>query len=119
MHESIKNSIQLVGDGFEIIGVAAIVIGFLMATGFAVYYFLKKKYRGHLLFKNYRQNLARSILIGLEFLVAGDIIRTVAGDLTLTGVATLAGIVIIRLILGLALEAEVEPGKKRPRVRLA
>lgn len=112
MHDIVKNYIQLIGDWFEIVGVAVIVLGFFVATWFAIRYYFKKNYRGHRLFKYYRQNLARAILIGLEFLVAGDIIRTVAGDLTLDGVATLAGIVLIRIVLGMTLETEVEPKKK-------
>lgn len=106
MHESIKTIIQAAGDMFEIIGVGCIVIGFVVATVMALRYLLNKKHDGYWLFKYYRQNLARAILIGLEFLVAGDIIRTVAGDLTLEGVVTLAGVVAIRIVLGITLEAE-------------
>lgn len=76
------------------------------------------KEKGHVLFRDYRQNLARSILLGLEFLVAGDIIRTVAGDLTLMGVATLGGVVLIRIALGLALQSELEPKTKIQKPRL-
>lgn len=110
MHEIIKNNIQTIGDFVEIIGVAVILVGFLVATILALRRFISRQRRGHELFRYYRQNLARAILIGLEFLVAGDIIRTVAGDLTLEGVVTLGGVVLIRIILGITLEAELEPG---------
>ena len=55
-----------------------------------------------------RSNLGRVILVGLELLVAADIIHTVLVDLTLESVAALAGIVIIRTLLSFSLEAEIE-----------
>lgn len=62
----------------------------------------------HHLYRFYRQNLARSILIGLEFLVAGDIIRSVGGELSFDSVLILAIIVIIRSFLGMEFEMEIE-----------
>lgn len=56
----------------------------------------------------FRSQLGRSILLGLEFLVAADIIHTVLVDLTLENVAALAGIVIIRTLLSFSLETEIE-----------
>ena len=56
----------------------------------------------------FRSNLGRAILVGLEFLVAADIIHTVLVELTLQNVAALAGIVIIRTLLSFSLEAEIE-----------
>jgi uncharacterized membrane protein len=52
--------------------------------------------------------LGRVLLLGIEVLVAGDIIRTVAIDLTLTAVAELAGIVAIRTFLSWTIELETE-----------
>lgn len=119
MHEIIKDYIQIIGDSVETIGIAVIITGFILATIFAIRSLWAGEMKGHALFRSYRQNLARSILLGLEFLVAGDIIRTVAGDLTLIGVATLGGVVLIRIALGLALQAEVEPRSKKSKPRLA
>ncbi len=59
-------------------------------------------------YQQFRQNLARSIILGLEFLIAGDIIRTVTVDQTLTGAAVLALIVLIRVMLSLMLQFEIE-----------
>ena len=59
-------------------------------------------------YQQFRQNLARSIILGLEFLIAGDIIRTVTVDQTLTGAAVLALIVLIRVTLSLTLQFEIE-----------
>lgn len=55
-----------------------------------------------------RSNFGRAILVGLEFLVAADIIHTVLVELTLQTVAALAGIVIIRTLLSFSLETEIE-----------
>ncbi len=107
MQQSITEIIQFIGQTIEIIGVLAIIIGFIAATWAAARRLIEKDNRHHGLFRFYRHSLARSVLIGLEFLVAGDIIRTVTGDLTLEGVAILAGIVLIRIILGMTLEAEI------------
>lgn len=57
---------------------------------------------------NFRSSLGRAILLGLEFLVAADIINTVAVEPTLLSVAVLAGIVIIRTFLSFSLEVEIE-----------
>lgn len=107
MPDSIISTIQFIGQLVEIVGVAAIVIGFLVASGIALQRLLDKTNRHHGLFRFYRQSLARSVLIGLEFLVAGDIIRTVTNRLTLEDVAILGGIVLIRIALGISLESEV------------
>ena len=56
----------------------------------------------------FRSSLGRAILLGLEFLVAADIINTVAVTPTLISVAVLAGIVIIRTFLSFSLEVEIE-----------
>ena len=57
---------------------------------------------------NLRSSLGRAILLGLEFLVAADIINTVAVRPTLGSVAVLAGIVAIRTFLSFSLETEIE-----------
>lgn len=59
-------------------------------------------------FQSYRQSLGRSILIGLEFLIAGDIIRTVAVSPTFYNLGTLATLVMIRSFLSWGLSMEIE-----------
>jgi uncharacterized membrane protein len=82
------------GDGA---GVAVIVIGALAATLAAG---LRSRRGEPDLYRRYRQQLGRSVLLGLELLVAADIIRTVAATPTLVTVAVLGGIVLIRTFLG-------------------
>ena len=58
-------------------------------------------------FRRYRADVGRGILLGLEFLVAADIIATVAIEPSLESLAVLAGIVAIRTFLSLSLEVEI------------
>ena len=90
----------------EIIGVLVILIG---AAASALIYGrdLARGERGRA-YKCLRSNLGRSILLGLELLVAADIINTVALEPTLESLAILAGIVLIRTFLSFALEVEIE-----------
>ena len=60
-------------------------------------------------YRAYHQRLGQTILLGLELLVAADIIGTVAIDPTLQSVAVLGGIVLIRTFLSFALEVEIRP----------
>ena len=59
-------------------------------------------------YRAYRQAIGRAILLGLEFLVAADIIRTVAVSPTFTSAGVLAVIVLIRTFLSMSLEVELE-----------
>jgi uncharacterized membrane protein len=60
------------------------------------------------LYHEYRRNIGRSILLGLEFLIAGDVIRTVIVSHSLTDVAALALMVVIRSFLSFTLTLEIE-----------
>lgn len=59
-------------------------------------------------YRVYRQDVGRAILLGLEFLITGDIIRTVVVAPTLQNVLVLGLIVIIRTLLSLSLQLEIE-----------
>jgi uncharacterized membrane protein len=84
-----------------------IVIGGVVATGHFLRRVIDRTSFG-VAYRLYRRGLGRALLLGLEFLVAGDIIRTVTESPTLTEVAVLAGIVLIRTFLSVALEVETE-----------
>jgi uncharacterized membrane protein len=65
----------------------------------------------------YRADLGKGLLVGLELLVAADIIRTVALDLTLINILTLAALVVVRTFLGWTLNLDIEgrwPWQKAP-----
>ena len=98
---------ELAGQLMEAIGVAIIVVGALVATGQFVLQ-LRQRLSATVMYKAYRVGLARAILLGLEFLVAGDIIRTVAIEPRLNSVGVLAAIVAIRTVLSISLQLEIE-----------
>jgi uncharacterized membrane protein len=58
-------------------------------------------------YRDYRANLGRGILIGLEILIAADILKSVVVDPTLQGIAVLGGIVLIRTFLSISLDVEI------------
>jgi uncharacterized membrane protein len=59
-------------------------------------------------YQGLRRNLGRVILLGLEILIIGDIVRTVVVEPTFEGVAVLGLIVVIRIVLSFALEVEID-----------
>lgn len=100
------SALQWIAVCFEAAGVAVIVLGLLLALIRAGLQLL----RGVALDATYhpfRTMLARSILLGLEFLVAGDIIGTVAVDATIDNLLVLGLIVLIRIVLSFALQIEI------------
>ena len=106
--------VEVVGKGIDAAGVVVIVLGGLTATAMAGTRLVARDVNTY---RRYRQQLGRSILLGLELLVAADIIRTVAVRPTLTSVAVLAGIVLIRTFLSFSLELEITgrwPWQNRP-----
>lgn len=86
-------------------GVAAMVLGALLA---AVLLAVRRGLAPGEAYRRFRLNLGRAILLGLEFLVAADIIRTVSEEPTLRGVLVLGLIVIIRTFLSFTLTVELE-----------
>jgi len=94
-----------IGTAIDAVGVLVIVVGALLATG--RFLFRRQEEAGNS-YRLYRQSLGRAILLGLEFLVAGDIIRTVAVAPTLDNVLILGLIVLIRTFLSMALQLEVD-----------
>jgi len=96
--------IEAVGKAIDGAGVAVIAIGALIAALNAL-----SRLRRRLpdVYRPFREQLGRSILIGLEFLVAADIIRTVAVTPDPRSVAVLGGIVLIRTFLSYSLQLEV------------
>lgn len=102
------------GQGIDASGVAVIVIGGLAAAASAG---LRITQRQAQVYQRLRQQLGRTILLGLELLVAADIIRTVAVTPTVQSVVVLAGIVLIRTFLSFSLELEITgrwPWSKAP-----
>ena len=96
--------IETVGKVIDGVGVATIAIGALISAAGALSRLRRKS--GDV-YRVFREQLGRSILLGLEFLVAADIIRTVAITPNASSVAVLGGIVLIRTFLSFSLQLEV------------
>lgn len=107
MDMDIRNAIETVGWVADVVGVVVLVAG--IALSFAVF---AREIKRRTLFPDayqaLRRSLGRAILLGLEILVAADIIRTVAVEPTLDSVLVLAGIIAIRTLLSFSLEVELE-----------
>jgi uncharacterized membrane protein len=98
---------HVVAKGIEIVGIGVIVIGGILSSAV----FMREWIRGQEFgktYSRYRERLGQAILLGLEFLVAADIIGTVAVDPTFRNVGILGAIVAIRTFLSFALEVEIE-----------
>lgn len=102
-----EHTMDDVAKGVEILGVATIIIGLaaaLIAGGLS----LARGETAGVAYRVIRTVVARTILLGLEFLVAADIIRTVAVQPSLENVAVLGLIVLIRTFLSFSLEVELD-----------
>lgn len=98
-----REFMEIIGITVDGAGVLIIVIGIVFASGRFVFRLSDAN-----AYRQYRQSLGRAILLGLEFLVAGDIIRTVVVAPTLDNVIVLGLIVLIRTFLSMALQLELE-----------
>ncbi len=90
----------------EVIGIGIITLFALYALFNAAARLLKKEEKDSI-FQEFRQFLGRGILLGLEFLIAADIIYTVAVELTFETIGVLAIVVLIRTFLSFTLEVEI------------
>jgi uncharacterized membrane protein len=120
VNTNFANAVEAVGQAVDLAGVAIIVLGALAATARFGVRTARRRNQFRDDYRAYRQGLGRAILLGLEFLVAGDIIRTVAVAPTFTNVGVLALIVVVRTFLSFSLEVELEnrlPWQPRPQQR--
>jgi uncharacterized membrane protein len=98
---------ELATEVFEVLGVLAMVVGFLFAFFLAVRAW-RRTGDGAQAFKTLRESLGGAILLGLELLVAADIVKTVTSTPSLTDAAVLGVIVLIRTVLSLSIEFEID-----------
>lgn len=91
----------------ELFGVGVILAGVVLATALFVVAGLRGTgWRGA--YAEFRSNLGRGILLGLELLVGADIIATITSELTFQSVGLLAAVIAIRTFLSFSLETEIE-----------
>ncbi len=100
---AVSHWIRVVGTAIDIFGVLVIVIGITWAT---IAYVQKRMEERH--YERYRIRIGRSLLLGLEVLVAADIVKTIALEATLMSLGVLAALVLVRTFLSWTLVLEIE-----------
>jgi uncharacterized membrane protein len=103
--EYFRHIMGVVGTSVDGVGVFIVAGGMVVAT---VRLATRRAHDTGDYYSLYRQDVGRAILLGLEFLIAGDIIRTVVVAPTLQNVVVLGLIVLIRTFLSLSLQLEIE-----------
>src|SRR5207237_9278199 len=103
--EYFRHIMEVVGTSVDGVGVLIVAGGMVVAT---VRLAAHRAHETGNYYSLYRQDVGRAILLGLEFLIAGDIIRTVVVAPTLQNVVVLGLIVLIRTFLSLSLQLEIE-----------
>jgi uncharacterized membrane protein len=112
LEPAIDSAIRMVGSGIEIFGVLVIVIGIVWST--------LRQLRQPISEQDsdvYKIRIGRSLLLGLEVLVAADIVKTIAHELTFMSLGLLAGLVLVRTFLSWTLVLEIEgrwPWQREP-----
>jgi uncharacterized membrane protein len=106
--EYFRHIMEIVGTSVDGVGVFIVAAGMVVATVRLVCRLRDRTHDTGNYYSLYRQDVGRAILLGLEFLIAGDIIRTVVVAPTLQNVVVLGLIVLIRTFLSLSLQLEIE-----------
>lgn len=106
-HMTFTEGMDHVAEAFEALGAAVLVLGLLLALALAGRVWWRTR-RGHVAYQTLRETFGGVLLLGLEILVAADLVRTVAVEPTLQNVAILGLIVLIRTFLSFSLEIEIE-----------
>ncbi|MBS1199852.1 MAG: hypothetical protein H6R27_530 [Proteobacteria bacterium] len=116
--ENIRGAVEWAALAIELLGAAVIVAGVLrvVITRGTVRFLLKIDEPGA--YHRHKHQIGRSLLFGLDFLVAGDMLHTVALEATLNNVAVLGLLVLVRTFLSWSLAIEIESRWPwQPRVR--
>jgi len=88
-----------------VMAVLVIVLAIVFGTARFLYHFSQGRVDAY---RFYKQHLTKALLLALEFLVAADIVRTVAIETTLENVAILGALVVVRTVLSWSLVVEMD-----------
>lgn len=102
-----NDAVETAGKAVDGLGVAITVTGVLLALGAYLYQIAGRRRASDDAYRDARRRIGRAVLLGLELLVAGDIIRTVAVEPSFRTVGVLAVIVAVRTFLSMTLEVEI------------
>jgi uncharacterized membrane protein len=103
---TVEQGVEIAGLAIDVFGVVVIVGGLLWAIGRFIVYRRRQPGTDH--YQHFKNRVGRFLLLGLEILVAADIIRTVALEPNFTSVGVLAMLVFIRTFLSWTLVLEIE-----------
>jgi len=103
--ENFRQLMEIIGTAVDGVGVFIVAAGAVVATARLL---VRRAHHTGNYYSSFRQDIGRAILLGLEFLIAGDIIRTVVVAPTIQNVLVLGLIVLIRTFLSLSLQLEIE-----------
>jgi uncharacterized membrane protein len=103
--EQARGWVEVAANGLDSLAVVIMVSLILMGTAVGLIRYVNKAEHTY---SRYRVLLARALQIGLELLVAADIIRTVSTPLTASNLLLLGGVVLVRTFLGWSLTVEIE-----------
>jgi uncharacterized membrane protein len=101
------SAMLVVAQVFEVIAAAVLMVGLVLAFVLSIRAY-RRDADGKAAYRTLRQTFGGVILLGLEILVAGDLIRTVAVEPTFDNVVVLGLIVLIRTFLSFSLEIEID-----------
>ena len=100
-----REAIEFAATAIEMLAVAIIVVAVVHAT---TRYLLHLQQRKVSAYDQYKVYIGKALLLGLEFLVAADIVRTVVLEPTLLNVGLLAMLVVVRTVLSWSIVVEIE-----------
>jgi len=103
----VASALRLVGNGFEILGVLVIVAGVVLTLG-GLMRGWRRRMSDDACDKSAKLRLGRSLWLGLEILVAADIVKSIAINLTFMSLGLLAGLILVRTFLSWTLVLEIE-----------
>jgi uncharacterized membrane protein len=101
----LREEMEYAALGIEMLAVLVIVISIVIGT---VRFLIHVSQKHADAYRFYKEHLTKAMLLGLEFLVAADIVRTVAIETTLTNVAILGALVVVRTFLSWSLVVEMD-----------
>ena len=107
IHGILFEIIELAAIALEVLAIFYIVVAVIVASIRYLYRVLVHREQGDLV-SGYRVNIAHGLLIGLEILIAADIVRTVALEFTMENMLILGVLVLIRTFLSWSLVVEIE-----------
>jgi uncharacterized membrane protein len=103
LEKLVSHWLHIIGNAIEVFGVLVIVAG----IGWSTCVYLRRR-TGEQRYDDYKIRIGRSLLLGLEVLVAADIVKTIALELTFMSLGVLAGLVLVRTFLSWTLVLEIE-----------